>query len=390
MDLYTLTPEFMDNEPVDEFVSAIWTERFTAAGDVQLVVPDSYENRLMLKEGTFLGLVGTKEVMQLETQEMAKGLMTLTGKALPAFLNHRMAWFQHPTSSEEGERVQDYADDTMKPGEFISDIVDRMVINPVPFAGGWAPANLSWDLDKIDSLELGAIDTSGEDQRLTAPIGPLYDTIQQLAEKYNVGISLYLDEADPDVGYTLKFKTYQGLDRTNLQEVNESVRLVPEMDGISDLKEINSLALYKNIAYVYYKGEIHKFLAEPELPEPEGWDRRVLVTDAEGEPVGHKVPYSYSRRGYEGYPITVVDTGDVDAFLEQNARDALANANYIRSVDGQVSSNSEYLFGVHYGLGDLIELEGITGTISIARITEYIRSQDKSGQKNYPTISVVS
>ena len=383
MDLYTLSDQFLAKDPVDEFVSAIWTERYSEAGDVQLVVPATADMLEKLAPGTFLALRGTKEIMLLETQSIEDRLMTVVGTSLVGFLDQRLCWFQNPEyETSENPKVADYTDKTKKPGEFISDVVNKMVIAPVPFTGTtYGPVNLDWAFDDIDKLELGPIDTSGTVKRLTVPIGPLYTGIANLAKQEGVGISLYLDSATIDFGYVLKFSTYQGKDHTT-GGAFPLVRLVPDLDTLSELKEVRSVAEYKNVCYVHYQGSITTHYAEPTLPKPEGFERRVMVRDAEGEPVGHMV-YSFQWTHY------VITEAEKAAFLEQNARDALANHNYIRAIDGQTSPNAEYKYGVDYGLGDIIELQGITGIISKARVTEYIRSQDKSGEKEYPTISVL-
>lgn len=388
MDLYTLNENFLDKDIVDEYVSAIWTERYSEAGDVQLVVPPTLDNIAKLKGGTFLALRGTNEVMLLETQDIQNGLMTVVGKTLPVFLNNRIAWFKHPTLSTVESRIAEYVDEAAKPGEFIADVVNKTVINIVPFTGSWAPASpLDWEFDEIPFLTLGSIDTSGTDQRLTFPIGPLYEGIKQLAAQHGVGISLYLESADPSTGYSLKFKTYKGVDRTSDQSVNPLVRLLPELDSLADLKEIRSSALYKNICYVYYQGIVTKHLAEPSLPEPEGFDRRVMVRDAEGAPVGTG-SYTPDWR-FGSWTQTYVTPEDVTKFREQTAKDAFANNNYIHTIDGQTSPINDYEYGVDYGLGDIIELRGITGDLAKAKITEFIRSEDQTGEKGYPTITVI-
>lgn len=392
MDLYTLNSNFLDKDIVDEYVSAIWTERYSEVGEVQLVVPPTEENIIKLKEGTFLALRGSKEVMLLETQSIEKGLMTVVGKTLPIFLNNRASWFKNPeyTGLSTGERVVDYTDATKKPGEFIADVVYQTVINPTPFPNStydWTPANLDWDNDKIPFLTLGAVDSSGEVKRLTAPIGPLYEVIANLAKQDDVGISLYLESADPDTGYVLKFTTYRGVDRTSTGDPDNLVRLTRDLDGISDIKEVNSVSKYKNVAYVYYKGRITPHYADPSMPIPEGFDRRIMVVTPEGEPVGRKVDLSWGRGGT--YTQYVVGALEEDAFREQNAKDALANNNYIHAIDGQTSPITDYRYGVDYGLGDTIELEGFTGNLTKAKITEYIRSEDATGEKGYPTITVV-
>jgi len=375
MDLYTLSDTFLANEVIDEFVSAIWTERYSAAGDVQLVVPATMDNIAKLAPGTRLALRGTKEVALLETQSIEKNLLTVKGFTLVEFLNERYAWARNATSSAIDARVIDYSE-TNSPGEAIANLVSLMVINAVPFTSTWEPANLEWEDDEILFLSLGAVDTTGADERFTFPIGPLYDAIASVAKQASVGISLYLDSADPDTGYVLKFTTYRGQDRTSDQDVNELVRLTPQLDSLSEVKELHSIANYKNVAYVYYKGEAYVRYADPSAPVPVGFDRRVLLVNPEKAAVG------YGGGAYVTAP-------ELSAFIDNEAKNALANYNYIHAIDGQTSPISDYKYGVHYGLGDMIELEGVTGAISKAQVTEYIRSHDQTGEKEYPTIAVV-
>lgn len=386
MDMYTMNENFIAQEVVDEFFSAIWTERYSKAGDVQLLVPatDIMVDRLV--EGTFLGLRGSKEVMELQTQSIEDGVLKVVGQTILQFLDNRPAWFHNPDDSTTNQVVDRTVEG--KVGQVIADVVEDMVINTVNFPAGWGEADLEWADEEIEGLILGDIDVSGADERITVNIGPLYSSISQIAEKYGVGISLYLDSANIETGFVLKFKTYRGIDRT-IDGPGPLVRLQPDLDSLSDIKELRSIAQYKNVVYVYYEGEVSVHYEDP-LNIPVGWDRRVLVTDAIGEPVGRKYVNSYGWGGGATYTQYVVGALEKAAFREQNAKDALANNNYIRAIDGQTSPENDYKFGEDYFLGDIIELEGLTGSIAKARVTEYIRSQDKTGEREYPTISVVT
>jgi hypothetical protein len=126
MDLYTLTDTFLPDDPVDEFVSAIWTERYSTAGDVQLVVPATRRYMEQLADGRYLALRGSKEVMTLETQSIEKGLMTVVGNSLVTFLNQRYAWY--PTNAplsglDQSQWIADYTETAAKAGEFIANVV---------------------------------------------------------------------------------------------------------------------------------------------------------------------------------------------------------------------------------------------------------------------------
>lgn len=381
MDIFTVSNSFLAQRVIEEYQSAIWTERYTAPGDVQLVVPASIEMIELLKEGTFLGLNGSEEIMIIETAEIQKGLLTVTGRTFLSYLNQRMMWRLNPTYGSgtygSGADIRNWSA-RAKPGQFIADVVDFMVINNSHNYPG--AMDLEWDLDKIPGLTLGAVDTSGDLVLVEAVTGPLLDAIQPIADQHGVGMRLYLESADPIEGFSLKFSTYRGLDRTSGQSANSLVRLLPDMDSLTDVKEIHSIANYKNVAYVWWQNTITQHFANPELPEPEGLDRRVIVVTPQGNPTN-----------LDGSPGDSYYTpAEITAFREKEARDALANYNYIRAVDGQTSPNNDYQFGTDYFLGDVIELQGITGQLSKARITEYIRTQDKIGERAYPTISVIT
>jgi hypothetical protein len=74
--------------------------------------------------------------------------------------------------------------------------------------------------------------------------------------------------------------------------------------------------------------------------------------------------------------------------LNSRAKDGLANSEYVQVVDGEIVPTAQFKYGRDYGMGDLIEIQGKSGAINRARVTEYIRSQDAEGEKAYPTVTV--
>lgn len=363
--LYTMTEGFLRDELIDGYSSAIWTERFFSSGDVEILCPLQKEFVDLLAPGTIVGHGSSREVAVIENHEIENGLLKVTGPMLDqALLKNRMAWFRNTETGEGASSTAEFKQ-TSTPGELIAVVVTDMVINPVDWTT-WGVANLDWDRDKIENLTLGFISDGGLERPRTFPIGPLYDGLASFATSVGMGFRIFLESATDD-DYSLIFTAWYGRDLTSRQDVNPLVRLSPNLNSLLETKEVLSISEYKNVAYVYFDNVIYTYYAEPDLPIPEGLDRRVMVRNAEGDPP----------------PLEIAE------YLAQHAADAFANNNYIRAIDGQASIPSKYRYQEDYRLGDIIELEGLTGNLAKARVTEYIRAQDENGDHEYPTVSVI-
>jgi len=55
-------------------------------------------------------------------------------------------------------------------------------------------------------------------------------------------------------------------------------------------------------------------------------------------------------------------------------------------TDGDIPLTSFYEYKQNYKLGDLVEMEGYYGNLVTGRVTEYIRSSDNTGIREYPTL----
>src|SRR3954466_5083715 len=91
MEFYTLEPSHQYNRAtlIDQFESAIWTERFIEAGDVKIVVPATHELMRVLMPGTLLMNNKSREIMVLDTREIQNGAITVSGKSIEAFFQYR-------------------------------------------------------------------------------------------------------------------------------------------------------------------------------------------------------------------------------------------------------------------------------------------------------------
>lgn len=374
MDLYTLTDSFLRDKVVDTFVSAIWTERYGSEGDTILVVSATPENISNLKPGTFLSLEGTNEVMLLETQSIKDGNLTVQGYSLLKFLDNRLV--RYSANNEE------HALNVFVPSSplWLANTIVREMCTDSNWTDGTYPNGLFGVYEIIPGLTVPDPDLTGEPTTtISVPFGTVLAAVKALADTYSLGIRLYLSNANEEE-YSLIFVCYRGRDLTSDQEIYPMVRFSSLQGSLTNVSEIDSISGYKNIAYAFASA----------IPGDDGSPVGVAYA---GVDIGTLV--GFERRTMMVFcddltdETLASDPSLLQDILNQRAVNALANNNYTRVIDGEVVPQSEYRYGVNYKLGDVIELQGNSGLVKKARISEYIRSQDENGSREYPTISIV-
>lgn len=365
MELFTLDRKFQKQDTIDKFVSAIWTERYYGDSEVELIVPATNEMIQKLTVGTFLGLIGSKEVILLDTVDIEKGALKVTGSSLLVFLNNR---FIRTTAAHEDR----YWSITQTAGIALWWIVYYMCIAGTYPVGVPNPA-----LFVIPGLGLGNYDNSGPVVTFAVPYGPVYDAMRNIATTYGVGIKITL-ESVTDTSYSLAFWSYKGLDHTSGQSVNQVVRFSPQMDSLTDIKELQSIKDMSTLVYSFAPGNPDGLATSPGVSslagaQYTGFDLRALMTfeeDITTDQVG-------------GDPNALVN------ILNSRANLALTDHRFARAIDGQIVPLHQFQYGVDYNLGDIIEVQGNSEIVQTSMVTEYIRAQDNAGERAYPTVAML-
>jgi hypothetical protein len=371
VDLFTLDRTFLRDKVIDQYISLIWTERYTEAGDMQIVLPSTAANRAKLAEGTLVGLLGSDEPMIIETQSTEEGLLTCKANTLETFFNEREIWVD--TDPDVTEWVLRGA-----PGDVMNYIVQNQLV-----AGTYVndeALQIGGDLNAIPYLVVDPDSyMDGDAISFRIAVGPVYDALLDIAKTYKLGIKVWLSRADA-FGYELSWKVYTGEDRTSDQLENNLVQFSSQLDSLTGVKELRSLADFKTVAYVFPPDWSTSTPAAEEYapgtdPAAVGFDRRIIVDRATDITVDQVDP--------------AVAGVTLASLLTQKAKDLLANNNYTKIVDGEVVPQAQFKYGRDYNLGDIIELKGQDNTTQHAQITEYIRVKDATGERAYPTVSVV-
>ncbi len=371
MELYTLGRDFLKKDVIDGFNSVIWTERYYGDSEVEILVPITEDMVSKLSIGTFLGLSGSNEIMMLETINIDEGKLKFSGIGILPWLDNRFV----RTSSLHEDRY--WYIDGISPGWVLWEIVSKMCCVGSPYLNGTIPTGVVNPAQlAIPGLGVYDYDTSGSPVKIGVPYGPVYKALREIATTFEIGMQIIFD---PDNLTTpLGFRNYKGLDRTSSQTTNPAVRFSPQMDSFTNIKELQSIAALKTLVYAFAPGNPENLATTPGIsaltgPQYTGFDLRALLVFAE----------DITTDQVGANPAVLVD------ILNSRARDALTDNHFIKTVDGEIVPDNQFQYGTHYNLGDIVEVEGNTGTVQTARVTEYIRSQDSSGEKAYPTVSVM-
>ena len=389
MDVVRLDSSYLPDGLIEGYRSMIWTERYFANGDFQLVTPKIEATRSILPEGSFISLLDSREVMRVETHTIkvsSEGVpeLTLEGRTFETFLENRAALgvYREPWVSYKNYTtsqilayylwtylVESTGQDPSRVGgthNSAEAIADLVVTNSATLA----ETAQQWSLEEgevysklKDILALGKLGIRG-----IRPPGTTGDvvTFDVSGGSTRGDIS---ETSTPDIS-DMRLDVYNGLDRTRFQSDRESVIFHYDAGHINSPSYLFSIKDWKNLAVV--SSSIGNTLVWPETgttppsTPPTGLDRRVLYVDG----------------GTQGD----TDLGVFTASVIQKGMVELAK--HIRKTlfDGAISPDSPYIYGQHYSLGDEVTLIAQYGFEAEMVVAEYVRTEDIDGDRGYPTL----
>lgn len=402
MDLYTLNGSFKRQDMIEEFDSLIWTERFYGDSECEVVVPLQKEFINTLAAGTFLAIEQSREPMHIETLSIEEGKIKVTGISICSWLNNRFV----RTSDDHRQRIWKIVN--QKPQQVLRTIVNQMCTDASDYLHnrkdmGLGSAARAKELI-IPGLKLESYNVKSDPDNKVAKVaveyGPVYDALRKIAEQHKIGMQVYLNLDD----LSLRFRTYKGTNRTTNQDKNKPIRFSPVMDSLAKASELRSIADFKTLIYSY-ASDLEKIDVDPS-DAPGHVDMRDIQTTPGVARQGKTGAYTgFDLRAAMTLEGDIKIQNDLDhdhhvdglALKQKELRDILDDRALkelkqhpnIRSVDGEVAPTNLFLYGRDYALGDLIEVQGPSGFSDVSRVTEYIRSQDSSGENSYPTVEAV-
>jgi hypothetical protein len=419
MEVYTLDNLLRRETVVDRFESIIWTERFSAYGDFELVLNSTLENRRLFVTGTRLALNESYRVMTVETIEdktdsEGRNMLTLKGRSLEMIMEDRVAKKHLNDLGVEAKwgitgtvyaitmaifrtMCTTYGTEYLDPAD------------PIPFyvQGTIFPA----DTNPMPS------------EAITVWIEPdtVYKVIKDLCDIYDLGFRLYRNFDTSQ----LRFDIYAGSNRTTTQTTFPAVVFSPDLDNLQNTSELTTMEMYKNVAYVFTEQGFAVVYPEEVDPTTAGFERRVLLvkptditvvvpdtveeTAAKAKQTtasnlesnitptstaGEKLAATNARsaanvaQAAADLSMAAAERIAVEPQLRRRGLEELAKCRRYSAFDGEINQNSDYKYGLNYNLGDMVEMRNVDGVTNKMQVTEQIFVSDKEGDRSYPTLAI--
>lgn len=412
MDLYVLDNGFKKQEVIDAYESLVWADRYYGDGDCVIKLPYSPGNLEILAPDTLVLTDDSNEPMIIETQEIDDGKLICTGISLMQWMNNRFIK-SGPLNSEGVPAMVG-----VPVGQTMSIFVARWLIEGSSYLlddnyyiEGDLPydeyASYHWEdstLPVIDAsrlaipnLVVAAYDTSGGSVDIFARNGPAFDVLKEIGETYGIGQKITLDDVS-DSDYVLGYRNYKGVDRTG------TVKFSEDNGALGKLRGIRSRVGYLNGLWFTAPHVGDSVNTQEGVPYPQGIPaglyfagdpsatgfglRAQLVEDNDVDDLQVWGPDGIPGDGMGGEYTTARDR--FEGILAPKAYKILQNSKLISNIDAQLEEFRGFTYGVDFSLGDIVAVEGFFENVENVRITEWVRTNDVSGEKHFPGITTLT
>lgn len=359
MEVYILDGLYRRQSVVDRFESLIWTERFSAYGNFELVLHSTLENRNRFKEGVRLALNESYRVMTIETIEDStdsdgRMILKVQGRSLESILDSRLARGTMGDLTANPKWIL-----TGTPTVIANKIFHDICVTGILNVGDVIPGIIEASIFPPDTI-------IPPTESITYEIDPrtVYSALKDICDLFHLGFRLIRNFDTTQ----LYFDVYTGSDRTTHQSTLPAVVFSPGLDNLQNTTELSSILTYKNVAYVISPVGSEVVYALDVEPTTNGFARQVLIVKADD--------------------IKDEDPAIATAKMIQKGTEELGKNRRFAAFDGELNRNSQYKYGRDYNLGDLVQLKNVSGAVSDMQVTEQIFVSDKEGERSYPTLTI--
>lgn len=357
MELVKLNANFQPDTLIENYESLVWTERYSTAGNFELVSENVSEVISLLPSSTdtFVSLRDSNIVMLVENHKIEKkkgqaAQVTTTGRSIEApLLERRTTVPKNAIGLAPGE----WGISAKSSSDLAYYVMNFLLENP-------ATALAADIFPQLTFPQPSDWNTGPTSESYVVERGELYSW----ALKQVVANKHALKAERPNLsGNKVAIRVYKGTDRST------SIVFDARFDDFDEATYLLSRKGSKNTAQVFGS------------------------TDSLEVNVGG--PYTGLNR-FVDYIDAISDTDGVspgptlDEYLRNLGIVEIGNANKTEMFTGEISSQTAAEYGIDYYLGDTVKLVGEYGLSQKVTISEFVRTSDATGEKAYPTFEAVT
>ena len=366
MELMTLNDDNQPAKLIENYDSLIWTERFNTMSDLQIEAGNIDQFMTLLPEGSRVTLRDSTVPMIVETHQIDRKKntpqkLTIKGRSYDSILDRRVSI----QSVLALTGTDNWTVNVKTPSDLAHYIITKICVEGIVSLADIFPGAQVQFPTPVDYLT-----STGPVKPFVVERGSLLETVLSLLQA-EAAEDPSTVPATPAVvphgirsvrpnaaGTAIAIELYTGVDKRT------SVYFDATRDLLDDGTYLFSKVGSANAAYGVASGIAATMFEGPS--DPTGLDRRVILVDA-------------STSG-------IADS----AVLKNEMSVSLSQAHETAMFDGSINQDlSPYVYNIDYKLGDIVRVVGDYGLVSDARVTEYIRTEDATGYKSFPTLTAL-
>jgi Siphovirus ReqiPepy6 Gp37-like protein len=355
-------------EAINGMRSVIWTERYRGVGEFEIksFLSSGLIDKLPL--GTLISHVNTLEVMMVEDHQITENkdedpIVTITGRAFYAFLDHRVVGMIKSYQYQDLARGE-YAiaaDYTWKQAVVI---INDCIQNPATFGV----------LEEVYGYT-GLTGTGAQTVRTYKRMSAL-TAILELLSFDDLGIRTLRKNVFGGLGSSTqtRWDIFKGSDKTSSVIFSWERGDVIGADYLwSDRNILNAVLALTT----YFTGAAEIDINGNPYGHSNGYLRREGVIDA-----------TDIDSSYNGNPAGSVDQAPLVQKASNRAYQQIAISKRITLTRADIAPNTQYIYRQHYNLGDLVMISANYGTTQVMRVIEHTEIEDENGRTAHPTLAI--
>jgi Siphovirus ReqiPepy6 Gp37-like protein len=344
-----LTPSLDLIAEIDNYESLLFTRRWHEVGEFELRINRYKRHAELLQRGNLImlgpsrnkvGIIRHREIALDENGKKTENWL-VKGIALKGIVAQRLVI---PPVNDSHDRASGSAETVMK------HYINNHIVNPADMQR------------KIDMLVIASDQQRGSNISWESRFKNLAEELIEISKASGLGWDVILDFQQKK----WIFDVFEGRDLTVNQSVNPPVIFSPQFESLKQLSFVESDFNYRNYGYIAGQGE--------------GVDRRVVeIGGAEG--------LSRIETFIDARDIAEQDEdqqslpeNEIIAKLQQRGQQKLAEFAQEFFLEGQILTNSPFVYEKDYDMGDIVTIQNREwGITRDARITEIKEIYEPAG-----------